>query len=134
VFAEEDGPDGQLFELIDPLNTTGVAIEDGTPTCCLPPLPSALARRTSSNERPSQLRSRASTSFPTGSCNTVTSPAEQRRRWRVLQVRPGDAWDPEDLPSRTSPTARRVGDLRLRLGKRGDPRHGLRAGDADRSR
>ena len=30
VFAEEDGPEGQLFELIDPLNTTGVAIEDGT--------------------------------------------------------------------------------------------------------
>lgn len=37
VFAEEDGPDGQLFELIDPLNTTGVAIEDGTPTCTSPP-------------------------------------------------------------------------------------------------
>lgn len=37
VFAEEDGADGQLFELIDPLNTTGVAIEDGTPTCVSPP-------------------------------------------------------------------------------------------------
>jgi hypothetical protein len=37
VFAEEDGPDGQLFELIAPLNTTGVAIEDGTTTCTSPP-------------------------------------------------------------------------------------------------
>jgi len=37
VFAEEDGPDGQLFELIDPLNTTGVAIVGGSPTCVSPP-------------------------------------------------------------------------------------------------
>jgi secreted PhoX family phosphatase len=37
VFAEEDGPDGQLFELIDPLNTTGVAIVGGSPTCASPP-------------------------------------------------------------------------------------------------
>jgi len=37
VFAEEDGPDGQLFELIDPLNTTGVAIVGSSPTCVSPP-------------------------------------------------------------------------------------------------
>jgi hypothetical protein len=37
VFAEEDGPAGQLFELIDPLNTTGVAIVGGAPTCTSPP-------------------------------------------------------------------------------------------------
>src|SRR5262245_3325964 len=37
VFAEEDGPNGQLFELIDPLDTTGVAITGGTPTCTSPP-------------------------------------------------------------------------------------------------
>ncbi|HET8525260.1 MAG TPA: hypothetical protein VFM81_01330 [Actinomycetota bacterium] len=37
VFAEEDGPSGQLFELIDPLDTTGVAITGGTPTCTSPP-------------------------------------------------------------------------------------------------
>ena len=37
VFAEEDGSNGQLFELIDPLHTTGVAITGGTPTCAVPP-------------------------------------------------------------------------------------------------
>ena len=37
MFAEEDGSNGQLFELIDPLDTTGVAITGGTPTCAVPP-------------------------------------------------------------------------------------------------
>jgi hypothetical protein len=51
VIGEEDGPDGQLFELIDPLNTTGVAIEDGTPTCDSPPAASGCTGATNIVER-----------------------------------------------------------------------------------
>ena len=51
VFAEEDGPHGQLFELIDPLNTTGVAIQGGTPTCTSPPAAAACTGATNIVER-----------------------------------------------------------------------------------
>jgi hypothetical protein len=37
VFAEENGNAGRLFELIDPLATTGVSLVGGTPTCVSPP-------------------------------------------------------------------------------------------------
>jgi hypothetical protein len=37
VFAEENGSSGRLFELIDPLTTTGVSLVGGTPTCVSPP-------------------------------------------------------------------------------------------------
>jgi len=37
VFAEENGTSGRLFELIDPLTTTGVSLVGGTPTCVSPP-------------------------------------------------------------------------------------------------
>jgi secreted PhoX family phosphatase len=51
VFAEEDGPNGQLFEVIDPLNTTGVAIQGGTPTCTSPPAAAACTGATNIVER-----------------------------------------------------------------------------------
>jgi Bacterial protein of unknown function (DUF839) len=51
VFAEENGTSGRLFELIDPLTTTGVSLVGGTPTCVSPPAAAGCTGETNIVER-----------------------------------------------------------------------------------
>jgi hypothetical protein len=128
VFAEEDGSNGQLFELIDPLDTTGVAITGGTPTCAVPPPRRVVrVRTTSSSARPSaSSRSRASGSRRTASCTTATRTVRTTTPGGAyFKFIPTTLWDPEDDPITS------LGDSPLVAGSVYGLRLGKRAGNTD---
>ncbi len=127
VFAEEDGPDGQLFELIDPLNTTGVAIEDGTPTCVSPPAAAVCTGATNIVERTAvgNLSFEGIDFTPNGVMyyGDELRPSEGTPGGAYFKFVPATLWDPEDPPITNLTDSPLVAGsiFGLRLGKRGDP-------------
>jgi hypothetical protein len=125
VIGEEDGPDGQLFELIDPLNTTGVAIEDGTPTCDSPPATPECTGATNVVERTAvgNLSFEGIGFTPNGVMyyGDELRPSNGTPGGAYFKFIPTTLWDPEDDPITSlddSPLT--AGSIYgLRLGKRG---------------
>jgi len=125
VVAEEDGPAGQLFELIDPLNTTGIAIEDGTPTCTSPPAADACTGATNIVERTAvgNLSFEGIGITPNGVMyyGDELRPSNGTPGGGYFKFIPTTLWDPEDDPITSlddSPIT--AGSIYgLRLGKRG---------------
>ena len=125
VFAEEDGPDGQLFELIDPLNTTGVAIEDGTPTCDSPPAAPVCTGETNIVERTAvgNLSFEGIDFIPNGVMyyGDELRPSNGTAGGAYFKFVPTTLWDPEDPPiTNLSDSPLASGSIfGLRLGKNG---------------